>query len=116
MRKMKHIAFGYSRRVPVFCIYANIWLQFLLGLVAHSSFSFSLKLLLKKINLIISSSAGVELPGWLLQLISINCVPKLVWDFPRLCGLDTLIKFIYLLDDLAPAMIPFLFVGICFLF
>jgi len=29
-------------------------------------------------------------------LISINCVPKLVWDFPRLCGLDTLIKFIYL--------------------
>ena len=87
MRKMKHIAFDYSRRVPVFCIYANIWLQFLLGLVAHSSFSFSLKLLLKKINLIISSSAGVELPGWLLQL-----------------------------DDLAPAMIPFLLVGICFYF
>ena len=28
--------------------------------------------------------------------MSVNCVPKLVWDFPRLCGLDTLIKFIYL--------------------
>ena len=30
-------------------------------------------------------------------LISINCVPKLVWDFPRLCGLDTLIKFIIII-------------------
>jgi len=29
--------------------------------------------------------------------ISINCVPKLVWDFPRLCGLDTLIKFIIII-------------------
>ena len=28
---------------------------------------------------------------------SIICVPKLVWDFPRLCGLDTLIKFIIII-------------------
>ena len=26
-------------------------------------------------------------------LVFINCIPKLVWDFPRLCGIDTLIKF-----------------------
>ena len=31
-----------------------------------------------------------------LFLISVNCVTKLVWDFPRLCGIGTLIKF-YLL-------------------
>ena len=26
-------------------------------------------------------------------ILYVNCVPKLVWDFPRLCGHDTLIKF-----------------------
>ena len=26
-------------------------------------------------------------------ILYVNCVPKLVWDFPRLRGLDTLIKF-----------------------
>ena len=33
---------------------------------------------------------------YIMGCIAMGCVPKLVWDFPRLCGLDTLIKFIYL--------------------
>ena len=40
---------------------------------------------------------GVLSLSFYIFLISSNCVPKLVWDFPRLCGLDTLIKFIIII-------------------